>query len=236
MFRTLLLLTFLCTCGPAFSQVAKPVTDPKEISVSRLQLSVDAGVGYARFNDRPEIVFPTPSAAIMPNVTGEKLRATAGESIGINLDYFPAKKPLGVQIRLQYLTRGYDHVYVSKSERATTFMDNYLAEVHFLDFMPGINYRIGTNFRVSGGPYVSAALGESENPLRSERILNRSDYGAHFGARYGVGRLYARVKYQHSFRDFSLASFPDYNNGTSAPEKTSPISLINVGIGYQLVR
>jgi len=220
MLRPLLLLAFLCTCGSA------PLG-------AQLTLGLEGGIGYGTLNHRPTIPDPTfePTAE-------EKIRAVGGDALALHIGYAPADKKLHYSLRLQYLSRGYQHIVVERSPNFVLFQDLLTSEVKFLDFLPGIHYNINRQLSFEAGPYFSVALSEKNagTIMSSGQRLRRPDYGIHLRGRYQFGRFYAWVQFQQSLQPFDYSVFDvNYPNVRAIPNP-SPVSVAMWGIGYQIIR
>lgn len=212
---------------------------------AQFQLSLDAGPSFARFNRPVYIPTPTIDFDLSPNVVREEIRAVANEFIALNLEYAPADKLWSFGLRVQYLGRGYQHIYIEEFDnnqgRGTLYRDNMTSINHYIDFMPQAGIRINRNWSVTLGPYVAVRTGASDdNPFVPENErgtrLQPFDAGAHATVRFHANRFYALVQYQHSLRNMSFFDFPYFNQEAIMIDKPHPVSAINVGVGYLIIR
>jgi len=188
---------------------------------------------------------PTIDFDLFQNVTREELRAAANEFVGLNLEYTPAGKFWSLGLRLQYLGRGYQHIYIENvsrdNGRATLYRDNFTSINHYLDFMPQVGLRLNRSWSFTVGPFFSVRTGASnDNPFVPEdergRRLQPFDSGAHANVRFHANRFYALLQYQHSLRDMSFFDFPFFNQDAITIDEPRPVSAFNVGVGYLIMR
>lgn len=219
--RSLILtLTFLCTCGLA------PLN-------AQFTLALEGGVGYGIYNHEPALPDPTTDPA-----SEEQLRAVGGDALALNLGYAPADQKLVYGLRLQYLSRGYQHIYIERPENAIIFRDELTSEIRFLDILPALTYNVGRQLSFGGGPYYSVALNEKNTPdnLGPDQRLHRQDYGLHLNGRFSIGRFYLWTQYQHSLQTYDLSTFAAAYPAVRPIQDPSPVSVFMFGLGFQIIR
>jgi len=218
MLRLLLALTLLCTCAPAL--------------LAQFTLAVEGGIAYAVHNrkvDIPRTAEPAPE---------ERLRAVGGDAPALHLGFAPADKKISYGLRVQYLKRGYQHIYTERSPGLVLERDVITSEVGFIDVLPAVNYGVGGSLLFGGGPYLSMAVTEKNAPvaLPDGQSLHRQDYGLHLNGRFKFGRFYFWSQYQLSLQKFDAAAFNAAYPSVQPIEDAGRVSLLLFGIGFQLIR
>jgi len=150
----------------------------------------------------------------------------------------PADKKIGYGLRLQYLNRGYQHIYIERPENAILLRDELTSEVSYLDLLPSLTYVHGRQLSFGGGPYYSVALSEKSTPdnLSPGQRLQRQDYGVHLNGRFSVGRFYLWTQYQYSLKPFDLSAFATTYPAVRPIQDPSPVSMFVLGLGFQVIR
>jgi hypothetical protein len=200
---------------------------------AQFTVAFEGGTGHGIYNYEPTLPDPTTDP-----ITEEKLRAVGGNAFALHLGFAPADAKTSYGIRIQYLSRGYQHVYTDHSQSFVQLQNELASEVQFLDILPSLAYNIGRQLSFGGGPYYSIALSEKNtfSDFNPNQRLHRLDYGVHLNGRFSIGRFYLWTQYQHSMQRFDLSAFSATFPDVRPIQNPSPVSIFVVGVGFQLIR
>ncbi|TXF91203.1 PorT family protein [Neolewinella aurantiaca] len=227
-FTSFLLITVLCTCGPAQNKLC-----------AQLRLTIDGGVAVANFDHKP--VLPSSTQQIFGLTDGQSATLEPLESgyVGIAMAHHPQGKPWGWSTRLQFMKRGYRFVISGDPSNSDTSLAH--SYTSFIDGMAQITTTISGRLSINAGPYLSLALREERlsGPPRN-RPGTGTDYGLNAGLSYRFGRIGVTVNYQQSLRQYltievdeafiTASGLSDY----VAIQRKLHISALRIGLEYAI--
>lgn len=198
---------------------------------------MDAGYAHPIFNvEQNSVMVPPFLGSNVPTTQRAEIQASAGGFLALALEYAPPQNTFAWELRLQYMSRGYDLVISDQTAAGLTF-PFVATRGHYLDAMPSMIYHFSPQFSLRAGPYLSLLLISSEEYFlsRDTRRLNQMDAGLNFGASLSSGRFHLRLDYQ---RSSSKLIYPVYDINITTAEfyDGPPVSSLRMGIGYTLIR
>ncbi|WP_020571266.1 hypothetical protein [Neolewinella persica] len=221
MTKALLLFALLCTCGPAQM-------------LAQFTFSVNTGYSFGTFNQQPELV-----GDIIFTGEGGYLNALNSASAGLEVNYAPANTNFSGGLQMSYSRRGYEHlIELANGEQEHSL--SHPSHVDYLDISPRLTYRPRRLFSASIGPFLSLGRKFEDNPfvIERERRTNTHDYGIKVAGRLHFGRAYVYAAYQRSFREYDYTGGLDGQSSVLllSVEQPSPISALQAGLGFTLIR
>lgn len=204
---------------------------------AQFTLSLDAGYARPIFNEgQSSFMVPPILGSNVPNTQRAEIQAIAEGFLALSLEYAPPENIFAWELRLQYLSRGYDLRVFDQTFGGLSF-PFVSTRGHYLDIMPSMIYHFSPQFSLRAGGYLSPLIGKSGTYFLSEedRRLNQMDFGLNLGATLSSGRFHLRLDYQRSSRKLD---YPIYDINISSAEfyAGSPISLLRIGLGYTLLQ
>lgn len=203
---------------------------------AQFSLNVDGGYAHTIFNDgQSSVMAPLILGSNVPTTQRVEIQTSARGFLGLALEYAPPAKTFAWELRLQYMSRGYDILIFEPAFGGLAF-PFFSTRGDYLDVMPAMIYHFSPQFSLRAGPYASLVLYSKDEYFLSEntRRISRFDAGLNFGASLSSGRFHLRLDYQRSARSLT---YPVYDINLTSAEfyDGSPVSSLRIGIGYTLV-